>query len=145
MPAEEIVPDEEEPEDDSPAPVVLTPEQLRQMSVNNFIENTYLTALGRTYDQSGRQYWSDFLMAGGSAASVVEGFLTSPEYGAKNCDNATFVTILYRVCCNITPDASEVANWVNALENGATRSEVIDQFAATPEWASICAYYGVNV
>lgn len=123
----------------------LSPEQLRTMAVQNFVETLYINVLGRTYDVTGRDYWTSQIMAGGSATAVVKGFIGSQEFIGKNVGNEDFVKILYKVFFNRTASSAEVANWVNALDNGATRAQVISEFAASPEWASRCANYSINI
>ena len=123
----------------------LSPEQLRTMAVQNFVETLYINVLGRTYDVTGRDYWTSQIMAGGSATAVVKGFIGSQEFIGKNVGNEDFVKILYKVFFNRTASSAEVANWVDALDNGATRAQVISEFAASPEWASRCAYYNINI
>ena len=122
-----------------------TAEQLRQMSVTTFVESLYVKILDRTYDPTGRDAWFSTLMENGTATAVVSGFLNSAEFSAKNMSNEEFVAVCYSVFCNRTASAAEVASWVEALNNGATRADVVSGFAASPEWATICGYFCVNV
>lgn len=122
-----------------------TAEQLRQMSVTTFVESLYIKILDRTYDPTGRDAWFSTLMENGTATAVVSGFLNSAEFSAKNMSNEEFVAVCYSVFCNRTASAAEAASWVEALENGATRADVVSGFAASPEWATICGYFCVNV
>jgi hypothetical protein len=55
---------------------------------------------GRTYDVTGRDYWTSQIMAGGSATAVVKGFIGSQEFIGKNVGNEDFVKILYKVFFN---------------------------------------------
>ena len=125
--------------------VSLTPEQLRTMTIETFVESLYVRILDRTYDPVGRDYWLSRLMENGTATTVVSGFLNSAEFSAKNMSNEEFVAVCYSVFCNRTASAAEVAAWVDALNNGATRTEVVNGFAASSEWATICGYFCVNV
>jgi len=134
----EVAPDPEVP--------FYTEEQLRAMSVQNFVEGMYVTILNRQFDAAGRDSWMSLLMEqGGTATAVAIGFLESPEFTSKNLSNEEFVATCYRVFCNRAATAAETAQWVAQLEGGATRDSVIRQFAQSPEWASICAYFKVNV
>jgi len=123
----------------------LTPEQLKTLSVQTFVESLYINALGRTYDVTGRDYWTNKLLRGESATSVVLGFVGSPEFIGMNVDNATFVKMLYKVFFNRIPSSAEVANWVAAIEGGASRTQIVNEFAKSPEWINTCCYYQVNV
>lgn len=129
---------------DTPAPVI-TPEQARAMTVSNFVERLYLTALNRPYDVTGRDYWVDQITnEDASGSAIARGFFNSQEFIARELDNEEFVTILYRVFFDREPDTQGFSNWINALENGATRSEVINEFAGSTEWTSMCARFGIN-
>lgn len=134
----EVAPDPEVP--------FYTEEQLRAMSVQNFVEGMYLTVLNRQFDAQGRDSWVSLILEqGGTATAVSIGFLESPEFTSKNLSNEEFVATCYRVFCNRAATAAETAQWVAQLEGGATRDSVIRQFAQSPEWASICAFFKVNV
>lgn len=131
-------------ESSSSAPVV-SPEQSRQMTVMNFVERLYLSALDRTYDVTGRDYWTDQITNRDmSGSDVARGFFGSQEFIARELDDEEFVAILYRVFFDREPDSQGFANWTNALANGATRSEVINGFVGSAEWTSMCARFGIN-
>ena len=142
---------EAESEDDSeeatePEVPFYTEEQLRAMSVQNFVEGMYLTVLNRQFDAQGRDSWLNLILEqNGTATAVAIGFLESPEFTSKNLSNEEFVATCYRVFCNRAATADETAQWVAQLEAGATRDSVIREFAQSPEWASICAFFKVNV
>ena len=130
---------------DTPAPVI-TPEQIQRMAVEHFVERLYVEALGRQFDKNGRDAWADILMAGGSASAVARGFFGSREFLNRDLTNEEFVTILYKVFYDSVPQTGSYTNWVDALyDDTMTRSELIDNFISSYEWASFCARYGVNV
>ena len=124
----------------------LTPEQRTRLCVINFVENLYIHTLGRPFDVSGRDTWVSLIMdQGGTGTDVARGFLGSAEFGGLNLDDEGFVRALYSALFNRTPSDAEVNTWTTALASGVTRAEVIDSFFASPEWASTCAYYRVNI
>ena len=129
---------------DTPAPVI-TPEQAREMTIRHFVERIYLIALNRSYDVTGRDYWVDQIInKDASGSAIARGFFNSQEFIARELDNEEFVNTLYRVFFDREPDTQGFTNWINALENGATRSEVINEFAGSTEWTSMCARFGIN-
>ena len=131
------------PEPEEP---VLTPEQIQRMAVEHFVERLYDETLSRQFDKTGRDHWVDMLLAGGSASDVARGFFGSREFLGRDLTNEEFVTILYKVYFDDVPQTGRYTNYVDALYNGTmTRSEVIDDFAATSEWAALCGRYSVNV
>ena len=131
---------------DTPAPVI-TPEQAREMTIRHFVERIYLIALNRSYDVTGRDNWVDQITDNNASGSdIARGFFGSPEFLNRDLTNEEFVTILYKVFYDSVPQTGSYTNWVDALYNGTmTRSELIDNFISSSEWASFCARYGVNV
>lgn len=142
---ESEVPADTTPSGSSSAAPVVSAEQSRVMTVSNFVERLYLTALNRSYDVTGRDYWVDQITnKDASGSAIARGFFNSQEFIARELDNEEFVNILYRVFFDREPDTQGFANWINALENGATRSEVINGFTGSTEWTSMCARFGIN-
>ena len=116
------------------------------MSVRNFVGTLYTRILHREFDAAGRDSWMSLLMEkGGTATDVILGFFGSAEYGSYNTSNEEFVTTLYWVMCNRAGSSAEIADWVSKLDAGATRESVIREFAASQEWANLCAFFKVNV
>lgn len=123
----------------------LTPEQLRQLSVNEFVETLYERILGRTYDVTGRDYWVDQLMNhGATGADVVRGIIGSEEFNPGELTEEEIVLELYRDMYNRIPSEGEVANWTSAIKGGASSEAVLNYFLSSPEWADVCAFYRVN-
>lgn len=120
--------------------------ELTQMSVSNFVGTLYTRILHREFDAAGRDSWMSLLLEqGGTATTVAIGFFESPEYTSYNTSNEEFVTTLYWVMCNRAGTEAEIADWVAKLDGGATRDSVIREFAASQEWANLCAFFRVNV
>ncbi len=129
----------------APSGISYTPEQLRLMSIRNFVEKLYLSALGRPHDIAGRDYWVDQILNGVTGSSVVLGFINSPEFVGKNTSDREFVITLYNVFFSRIPSESEIASWTNYLtSNSNGRTEVIKYFASCPEWVNYCEFYYVN-
>ncbi len=138
--------DPDDPDEGDTTEPVLTPEQIMELGVRNFVERLYENALGRQYDVAGRDAWVDLIMhQNGTASQVVRGFLGSEEFIGRQQSDEEFVTTLYSVFFNRVPSASEAANWTAALASGLSRADIIEAFIASPEWAEVCAYYRINV
>ncbi len=110
-----------------------------------FVDRLYEDALNRNADATGRLYWINLLNTKAkSGTEVANGFLHSVEFISRDLDNAEFVNILYTVFFDRKPDGEGFRNWMIALENGATRSEVISGFTSSEEWNNTCGQYGIN-
>jgi hypothetical protein len=68
----------------------------------------------------------------------------SKEYTAKNTSNQEYVTMLYNVFMNRSPDESGLNAWVNLLEQGMSREYIFKGFVESQEYTKICATYGIE-
>lgn len=124
----------------------LTPEQRRALSIDAFVENMYIDVLGRQFDADGRIEFiaalNDNEMTG---ADVVRAMFNSEEYAARNQTDEEFIATLCQVMAHRAPTDAEIATWTTALASGTTRAQVVDAFLATEEFATVCAFFQVNV
>ncbi len=128
------------------APAVVSGLTDKEALVYGFVERLYTDALGREFDPAGRAYWVGLMLDGNySGSKVANYFLTSAEFAGRNLNDEQFVRTLYKVFFNRTASVAEVANWTEALADGATRSDVINGFTGSSEWGRTCAFYKVNV
>lgn len=110
-----------------------------------FVDRIYRSVLGRSSDDAGRQYWVTGIENGTyNPDDVVLTILNSQEFVGRNLNNEQYVTALYQAFLNRTPDSSGLANWINALNNGASRQDIARGFASSAEWGLICEYYGLE-
>ena len=110
-----------------------------------FVDRIYRSVLGRSSDDAGRQYWVTGIENGTyNPDDVVLTILNSQEFVGRNLNNEQYVTALYQAFLNRTPDSSGLANWVNALNNGASRQDIARGFASSAEWGLIREYYGLE-
>ena len=113
--------------------------------VEGFVDRLYVNALNRNADESGRAYWINILNAKEQTGTqVANGFFNSVEFASRNLNNEQFVQTLYKVFFDRKPDQAGLDNWINALNNGATRSQVIAGFTGSSEWTDTCNAYGIN-
>ena len=117
----------------------------RASIIGEFVERIYEDVLGRAIDDAGRTYWVNGIVNGTyTTDDVVLTILNSQEFVGRNLNNEQYVTALYEAFLNRAPDASGLANWVNALNNGASRQDIARGFASSAEWGLICNYYGLE-
>ena len=115
-----------------------------ETGVAAFVERLYTVALGRRSDPVGKQSWINAIASGEmSGAATARGFLYSPEFLNKDISNSEFVTILYRTFFDREPDQAGLTAWVNVLDNGAPKEEVIEGFINSTEWANVCVRFGI--
>lgn len=124
----------------------LTPEQRRALSIDAFVENMYIDVLGRNFDSEGRASFIAALNGNEMTGSdVVRAMFNSEEYAARNQTDEEFIATLCQVMAHRAPTDAEIATWTTALASGTTRAQVVDAFLATEEFATVCAFFQVNV
>ena len=136
------------PAPSTPAPSTPAPTQnvgTSSYNVSDFVERLYTVALGRASDPAGKQNWIDAVtMRGETGADLARGFLYSPEFLNKDVSNEDFVKVLYRTFFNREADADGLNAWVNVLNNGESKENVIEGFINSSEWANLCLLYGIR-
>ena len=140
------------PAPSTPAPTTPTPaipgnnnSSTSEGGVAGFVERLYTIALGRASDPAGKQDWIDAItLRGETGAGAARGFLYSPEFLNKNVTNEEFVATLYRTFFDREPDQAGFNAWVEVLNNGGSKEEVIEGFINSTEWANLCLFYGIR-
>ncbi len=96
----------------------------------------YRAAFDRAPDKAGVGFWMNALEDGISLHDIAQGFINSPEFTAlygANVSNTDFVTRLYANILDRTPDAGGFAFWLNALNSGYARADVLANFSESSE------------
>ncbi|MEC3863263.1 DUF4214 domain-containing protein [Mesobacterium sp. TK19101] len=107
----------------------------------------YQSTLDRTPDRAGHLDWTMRISSGDiDLPGAANGFVGSPEfvttYGALN--NTEFVQLLYQNVLNRAADAGGLANWVDQLDGGATRAQVVLGFSESPEFITNTSVEAAN-
>ena len=128
----------------NPGVVELIQNRDKNIQVTKFVARCYEKALGRKYDVNGLNNWTGRIMSGEyTPQQVAYGFVFSNECLKKNMNNADFVTMLYGLYMNRTPDTTGYNNWMNRISKGMTRREVATRFGESAEFRKIVASYGL--
>lgn len=129
-----------------------------------YIDSLYRCFMGREADSSGKAYWLEQLSNGATRGEVFNGFSMSQEFGyicsdygvnrgtgnwsqtlcvlTGNCSNCgatnqtvnDFVTRLYDICLDRTPDAEGLAYWSSQAKNGKSGAEIAYGFVFSTEF-----------
>jgi hypothetical protein len=121
------------------------PPPFDEPSARAFVENLYQTLLCRNSEPAGLKGWVATLRAGTSRDAVVQGFIGSAEYKAREgrkCGEAAFdakaagdwVESLYNTLLCRHSDAGGKAGWIGALRTGKSQSWVRDGFLNSAEY-----------
>jgi hypothetical protein len=96
----------------------------------------YQAAFDRQPDLPGLGFWIASLDSGVALRDVASSFLGSPEYArlyGTGQTNQQFVTELYHNILHRDPKQAGLDFWVNALDNGAMRAQLLVDFSESPE------------
>lgn len=101
------------------------------------IYRLYQAAFDREPDLGGIGFWLSHMDKGMSLLDVGKGFMTSPEfatlYGGANPSNDVFINALYQNVLHRTPDQSGFDFYMDALNGGVSRQQVLAGFSESPE------------
>jgi len=106
--------------------------------IGKFVLRMYTTCLARDAEKAGTVYWINQLntnQIGGTA--VVEQFFMGTEFTKKNISDIEYMYRLYLTIFNRDPDTSGINFWVNKLQNGTSRKDVLYGFTGGKEWATV--------
>ena len=110
-----------------------------------FASHFYKAGLNRNPDPTGLDSWVDALKNGwASGADIAVNFVLSPEFMNRGLTDEDFLTVLYQTLLNREPDSTGLSRWLDALKLGMSRSDVLEGFAASEEFANRCRTFGVS-
>ena len=113
--------------------------------VRSFVDRFYSTILGREADATGGNNWTDKLATGvQSGADVARGFIFSQEFQSRGTSDADYVNTLYAAFFGRSADTAGFTAWMNHLDAGASRAQVLDGFIGSREFANLANAYGIR-
>jgi hypothetical protein len=114
-------------------------------AVEDFVTRFYQLCLGRNPDPVGLDVWVSALLNGSLTGSdVAYGFVFSHEFIAKNTSNEEYLNVLYEAFLDRQPDSAGWLGWLEALNSGASREDVLKGFIYAEEFANLCDKYGIK-
>lgn len=124
--------------------ITLSEARDQNLNITEFVYYLYKGALGREPDIDGLNNHTNAMNNGRTAAVCINAFFTSAEYTGRNRSNSEFVEDLYNSVLRRNSDSSGKQNWVNALDSGKSRLDVMKGFINSDEFTNICTKYGIT-
>lgn len=130
--------------DNMPAVRCLKPDENTNQELEAFVKRLYSLILGREADEQGLANWTYQMQENGMTASqVIEGFVYSAEFQNRVMTDDEYVEIMYECMLNRASDPQGKANWIDALNQGASRRYVLVGFTNSQEFTNLCNSYNV--
>ncbi len=113
--------------------------------IGAFVTRFYKLCLGRAPDNTGLQDWVSALIGGKTTGTdVAKGFVFSKEFVDKRIVNTDFIEIMYLAFFGRNADPGGFSAWVEALDEGTDRNDVMAGFTNSAEFTGICSSYGIQ-
>lgn len=116
----------------------------KEDGVTSFVKRMYSVCLDREADNGGLSSWCyqlrNHVLSGRNVAYY---FIFSPEFLAKNCNDADYVEYLYRAFMGRESDVGGKNGWLYWLNHGWSREQVFEYFVTSQEFTLICGDYGI--
>ncbi len=123
---------------------VTEPMSEKEKQVRAFVERMYTIVLGRAAEEQGLSDWSKRLMNKEiDGATLVDMFVNSDEFIARNTSDEDYIKILYRAVLGREADADGLKMWKDMLADGWTRDYIMEGLVLSTEFKSICDSYGI--
>ncbi len=111
---------------------------------DKFILRAYIASFGRCPDNDGNFYYMFKLFNGSiDCAAFFESILLSQEFQKQNTSDKVFVMILFRMILDREPLEDELGAWLNQLDAGADRTEIVRAFTRLEEFQMMCQSNGI--
>lgn len=118
------------------APTAVDPVVLEGPQLSDQIHRLYQAYFARDADAKGLAFWLRARAGGSPLLTASNSFVDSPEFRSTygDLDATEFVTLVYDNVLRRSPDQSGLEHWVNAIDNGLSRGEVMLGFSESAEF-----------
>lgn len=111
------------------------------------VTNYYVGLLGRNPDAGGLEYWTKYIICGGSVSDLTKLFLSSNEFSSRDISKEDFVEGVYLTYLGRQPEEEGKAYWVSKMtDTGKDKKiEIIRGFIYSDEYCNYCEKYGIQM
>jgi len=113
--------------------------------LREFVTRFYVDILDRMPELDGINYWAKVLKdKTKTGADVAKLFVLSDEFKNKNVSDSEYITRLYKAFFNREPDEAGFSNWLDMLDSGSSREDILDGFLNAEEFINLCDKFGID-
>lgn len=112
--------------------------------VRSFVLRMYTKALNRNGETTGVEDWTNHINTGVmSAETVAKSFFGSEEFLNRGLSDEGYVETLYQTFMDRVSDEEGKIYWLNRINGGMSREQVLEGFSRSVEFHEIMARYGL--
>lgn len=115
-----------------------------KMTIEDFVKNLYVEALGRTPDEEGLTYWTKTTTNMQNARKAIASTFLSQEFEHKQLSQEETVRRIYRAALMRDPDNKGLLYYAHLLTQNANASEVVSQITSSQEFVRTLAQCGLG-
>lgn len=125
--------------------VILTQPRDMNVGLTQFVNRLYVKALERNGEPDGINYWCHAILTRSKTTEeAAEGFILSKEFINKNLSDSEYVKVLYLTFFDREYDEEGYLYWMQKLQNGISREEVLHGFSRSREFHRLMEKYGIE-
>lgn len=116
------------------------------IGVTQFVQRLYLKALLRKGEDKGINDWCQMINSGKMTfEEVAESFVNSEEFLTYDYNDEDYLKILYSIFLDREADKYGLDHWLEYLESGKTRDDVLPMFSYSAEFTEIIESFGFEI
>ena len=115
--------------------------------IKSFVQRFYQLVLNRKPDEGGFNDWSTQLAdpdGSRTGGDIARGFFLSPEFINQLTTDDEFLDISYQAFFDREADEGGKQNWINELNTGSTRLDVVNGFIGSQEFINLANRFGIR-
>ena len=115
--------------------------------IKSFVQRFYQLVLNRKPDEGGFNDWSTQLAdpdGSRTGGDIARGFFLSPEFINQLTTDDEFLDISYQAFFDREADEGGKQNWINELNTGSTRLDVVNGFIGSQEFINLADRFGIR-
>ena len=113
--------------------------------INAFVRRLYKYCFNREAEPGGFKYWTTRLKSKQiTAAEAVQGFFESKEMNNLRLTNSNYIERCYLVLMDRKSDAGGKNYWLNQMNYGLTRRQLLQGFVNSKEFTQICKDFNIT-
>ncbi len=111
----------------------------RPMALDGQVARLYGAFFGRSPDSAGMSYWLEQRAQGTSIDAIADAFAASREFQdiAGEPDDGRFIDAIYRSVLSRGADTDGKAFWLDRLQSGTSRGQLVVAFSDSPEFVAL--------